>query len=337
MWIRVDAGLYLANSAIQSIQKADFVSADSKWAKAGKLVPWDPTYAALAAEAALDLTKDLESEEDAQTLTSLAVNYFKDALKAAPNDPWFNQNLAVLLLKSDAQEAEHYARKAVQISPRSTDTYTYYTLGMSLLSQGKDNEAISAFTLEALANPSFLTTSVWEEPGLSSIKDDVVTETLDSYRKILSETNQESIQYKWLYDQLVALSWWYDYPISESAEENVSVLTHAIIAADREPQKSLSLIDAYIKENGRSVDIHLLQARLAPDEYLLELIERTSVTGKEKAKLQGSILSEGILKKWFTRSKSCYKGSNPQRRYICLQKYISQQHSTNPSSWRGSN
>ena len=62
--------------------------------------------------------------------------------------------------------------KCLHVAP---GTYTYYTLGMSLLPQGKTNEAISAFTLEALANPSFLTTSVWEEPALFSIKDDVVT------------------------------------------------------------------------------------------------------------------------------------------------------------------
>ena len=308
MWLRVDAGLYLSHSAIRSIQEADFVSADSKWAKASKLVPWDPTYSALAAEAALDLAREASSEKDAQELTLLAASYFEDALMAAPNDPWFNQNLAVLLLESDTEDAERYARHAVSIAPRSTDTYTYYTLGMSLLNQGKIDKAISAFTLEALANPSFLTDSVWEHPPLLLVKDDVVEATLEDYRQILSETNQESLQYKWLYDQLVLLSWWYDYSIDTKAEENASVLTRAIVAADRAPQKSLGLIDEYINQNGRSVDIHLLQARLAPDKYLLELIERTGVTGEEKSQLQKSVRSEGSLKEWFTEARTVTKG-----------------------------
>lgn len=161
LWLRVDAGLYLSDLAIREAQDSNLVGADEKWSKAGNLVPWDPTYSALAAETMLDLMTGLEDEKDIQALRQIAIEYFIQSVQAAPNDPWFNQNVAALLIdQGEAAAAESYARKATLLSPRNSNNYTYYTLGLSLLNQNRNLEAIEAFSLEALANPIFLTTKI---------------------------------------------------------------------------------------------------------------------------------------------------------------------------------
>lgn len=308
LWVRADAGFYLSYSAIRDTQRLDFVGADSKLAKASKLVPWDPTYPALAAEAVLKLIPDLDSEKDVRELSSVVISYFKDALEAAPNDTWFNQNLAVLLLESDAEAAESYARRAVQLSPRNNNNYTYYTLGLSLLNQGKIDTAVYAFVLESLANPLFLTADVWEYKPLAPIKNTVVRKSLENYRQILKETSQASIQYRWLYDQLVILSWWYDYPTDRRAEEKVTTLAHAMLIADSNPSKSLALLNQYIEQEGRSNDLFLMQARLAPDQYLPELTKKLDMTDEEKETLEESVRSEEDMQSWLSEVKSVAKG-----------------------------
>ncbi|NJN74905.1 MAG: hypothetical protein HC799_20070 [Limnothrix sp. RL_2_0] len=305
-------GLYLAYSAIQETQNLNFVGADAKWAKASHLVPWDPTYPALAAEAVLTLLKDVDSDKDTQELSSLATNYFQDAVKAAPNDPWFNQNLAVLLLDTDAKAAENYAKKAVRLSPRNYNSYTYYTLGLAFLNQEKVDQAINAFVLEGLANPVFLIADVWERSPLLEIKDNVIRKALSSYRKVLSQTNKTSIQYGWLHDQLTLLSWWYDYPISEKDKEATSPLIHAMIIADNNRHESLALLDQYVQSQGRSNDLHLVQARLSPEQYLPELLEKIDGTAEEKAQFEKSIRQEESTRSWLNQVKA---SSEAQIRY----------------------
>lgn len=301
IWGRTNAGLYLAYTAIQDVQGFDFVSADEKWRKANKLVPWDPTYPALASEAVLELMASLEKTEDIQELRLLAIGYCKEAVKAAPNDPWFNQNLAALLLDNgNAAAAEPYAQNAVNLSPRSSNNYTYYTLAISLLMQNKTDESIEAFALEALTNPVFLTTNVWNQVFFLPIRTKVLDKTLNSYQKILSETDMISAQYQWLYEQWAMLSWWHDYPVSEQAQEKIRPLARAMLLSKNNPQKSLQLIDEHISVGQSSKDLQLLQARLSPERYLPKLLKNLEGTDEEKTMLEKSVKRNETMQTWLS-------------------------------------
>ncbi|NJN74582.1 MAG: hypothetical protein HC799_18200, partial [Limnothrix sp. RL_2_0] len=79
MWSRVNTGLYIGDSAMQSTWELDFISADAKLNKASRLVSWDPTYPALAAENMMNLladinTDDLDKKEDTQELEQAAIS-----------------------------------------------------------------------------------------------------------------------------------------------------------------------------------------------------------------------------------------------------------------------
>jgi putative inorganic carbon (hco3(-)) transporter len=299
LWIKNDVGLYLSNAGLKDGQNLDLVAADEKFAKASKLVPWDPTYSALAAETMLNIAADVKSEEEIKELETLAIDYLKETVKAAPNDPWFNQNLAVLLTQYNAKEAEQYAEHAVRLAPRIDNSYTYYTLGTAYLQQNKIEESIDAFVLESLMNPIFLTATLWKKAPFSDIKQDVVEKTLEGYQQILSTTHKNSGEYQWIHEQWTILSWWYDYPITQQDREETRELVHAILIADEDPQKALTLINQYIEAVGSSPDLHLIQARLSPDQYLPSLLVELGGTDEEKSTLTQSIKSKQPMKSWF--------------------------------------
>ncbi|MEM6450164.1 MAG: O-antigen ligase family protein [Cyanobacteria bacterium P01_D01_bin.105] len=298
LWMRADAAFYLGHSALKDIKSKDLISTDAKLSKASKLASWDPTYSALAAEVLLNVTATSDSKEDIDNLELLAIDYLLEALEAAPNDPWFNQNLATLLAQRNAVEAERYAEKAVQLSPRTYGNYTYYTLGFIYLQQGKLDKAVDAFVLESLINPLFLTASLWEKQPFSQLKDQVVEKTLENYETVLDKSNPASFRHRWLKEQEILLSWWHDYPISEKELSIVRPLVQAILIADDNPDEALISLNQHIEASGKSNETHLLQARLSPEVYLPSLLSKLDGTAEERATLEASIRSNNSLKAW---------------------------------------
>lgn len=321
-WARVNVGLYLSHAAIQEATASNLLAADEKLTRASQLIPWDPSYPGLAAEIVLELLKGSTDSEDTQTLRLLAIDYFKSAVAAAPNDPWFNQNLASLLIEADnPQEAEPYIKAAIRLLPRNSNSYTYYTLGLSLLQQDRTAEAIEAFSLEGLANPIFLIADVWEQQPLLSIRDSVVAKTLSHYQEVLARTNELSRQYKWLYEQWAVISWWYDLPVSERSRQKLPLIVQSVLVSDTNASEALNMVEEHIqRENERSNDMHLLQARLSPDRYLPALLNKIDGTAEEKESLEASVRSDQSMKAWLnevraptkqqTRSASVYAYRN---------------------------
>lgn len=305
LWTRVDTGLYLSHSAIQDAKNSNLVGADAKLAKAGQIVPWEPTYPALAAEIALGLVESAPSEKDKQALELLALDYFESAVKAAPNDPWFNQNSASLLIEQgEAQKAESYIKQAIRVLPRNTNSYTYYTLGLSLLEQNRKTEAVEAFSLEAIANPIFLVTDVWEQPPLLPLKESVVEKALGYYQQILAETNRDSKQYQWLYEQSIMLSWWHNLPVSKQELQNLRPLARAVLIADGDSDEALKLIDEHISEGNYSNDLQLVQAYLSPERYLANLLDKIDGTAAEKTYLEESVRRDQPIKAWLNEARA---------------------------------
>ncbi|PSN79669.1 hypothetical protein C8B47_10435 [filamentous cyanobacterium CCP4] len=70
--------------------------ADTRWYKAYRLSQWDPTASAVATEALWGLDQVLGDSEAQENVRSLMLDYAHQAQQAAPNDGWFNHNLAVL-------------------------------------------------------------------------------------------------------------------------------------------------------------------------------------------------------------------------------------------------
>lgn len=298
LWLRVDAALYLADSALADIQKNNIIQADAKLSKAHLLASWDPTYPAIAAEQLITIKDGAANQKDKLALTEETITYLNSALAAAPNDTWLNQNLAVLLLDSNKPEkAEVYAERATVLFPRNSN-YTYYTLGTSYLKQQKVEQAIDAFSLESLANPKFLTTDIWKTKSFASILPTVLDKTCHGYQKIISITNPSSVQYKWANEQLAILSWWYKRPDNSVNFEQLRPLTQVLLSIQNNTQRAIEIVDKQIRLNSQDIGLQLLQTWLLPEEHLENYLKAFEGTDMEKELLSRHITETRDIHQW---------------------------------------
>ncbi len=312
LWIRADAGLYLSGAAIKDIEARDLVEADAKWFKAGALASWDPTYPALAAEQLILLGAGAANQADQTALTQSAIEYIESALEAAPNDTWLNQNLAVLYLESNKPEkAEFYARRAAQLSPRNFN-YTYYTLASAYLQQNKVDQAITALSLEGMANPDFLIANIWTEEPFAQLLPSVLDKTLNRDRQTLSQTNPASAEYKWLNEQLAMLSWWHQRSLDGVDRSKLRPLAQAILEAEEQPKKALNTVEQQLKLDENDPTLRLLQVWLAPDQYLDSYLQDFEGTQQEKDLLIKHIRQNRDIRTWMN---SVLSPSSPRLRY----------------------
>jgi len=301
LWARADAGFYLASAAAKDANNHNLADANAKWTKASALMSYDPTYAALSSEQLIAIREETSLEKNQTILTNAAIASLKSAIKAAPNDPWFNQNLAVLLSDKNPSQAEDYIRRTALLFPRSQHD-TYYTLGRIYLNQQKTTQATTAFALESLVNPSFLTNPIWNSPPLSNLLDDVVTQTLSTTQQVLDKTAPSSPQYAWLDQQFALLKWWYHQPLAASTIERQSPIVQAILNIEKAPSISQNLLTRIIQQDSSlaAQKAALIQAWLAPDQHLPKFLDRFEGTSEEKTSIVENIRAHRDFRQWLT-------------------------------------
>ncbi|WOD37421.1 O-antigen ligase family protein [Nodosilinea sp. E11] len=240
--------------------------ADTRWYKAYRLSHWDPTASAVASEALWGLEQVLGESETQENVRSLMLDYAQQAQQAAPNDAWFNHNLAVLHQTTDPATALPYAARAVQLLPRHRH-YGYWLLGDVLLRQGNDAAAIAAFTLEALVNPAALTHPQWQEQPYQAIYPAVVQATLAEYDVLLRDVAPGEPGFATLYETHTLLAWWTEQPIIEVDPNLLRPVVSGLLLADSDPAAALELVTHNLRLGQQPPELRLLAAWLNPDRY----------------------------------------------------------------------
>ncbi|MBD0337636.1 MAG: O-antigen ligase family protein, partial [Cyanobacteria bacterium Co-bin13] len=193
-WLPFDLALAFGQSGTQAMNQTQFIQAENRWLKASQLAPWDPTFSALASERLMDLVAMMGPSISRSAFQDSLLTFSQQAVQAAPYDVWFNQNLAVLYQSKDLATAEQFASRTAQLLPRNQN-FTYCLLGQIYAAQGKLEQAVAAFTLEALVRPAFLTYPLWAEPPLQALYPAVVQRTLQEYAGLLADLPPQSPQY----------------------------------------------------------------------------------------------------------------------------------------------
>ena len=236
--------------------------ADTRWHKATILSPWDPTAAAVASESFYELDQILGDSEAKDNVRTLVVDYAQQAQATAPNDVWFNQNLAVLYQPDDPAQALPYAQRAVQIMPRNRN-HGYWLLGELLLATGQESEAVAAFTLEALVNPASLTYPPWQSPPLQALYPAVVAKTLIEYDQLLTEVAPQDPGYSTLYETRALLGWWVGQPLDAVNTDRLRPLVNTLFLAETDPPSALANLELRLPDDP-SPPNRLLAAWLDP-------------------------------------------------------------------------
>jgi len=299
-WARVDAALYLHHAAQKNANSFDYATADAQWMKAAELMPSDPTYAALSSEQLIDIEKNAANENNKLKMREAAIASLKIALKAAPNDPWFHQNLATLLLGEAPQQAQQHLHQTISLFPRSPH-HTYYTLGRSYLNQNKQTEAIAAFTLESLVNPRFLSSSLWQTEPFLELLPAVLDKTLSTQQTILSRTASDSSQHTWLQRQMLFTQWWHRRSFTLPAE--MDSISRAILTVEEDPHYATALLRQAVesdKLNKRKSAALLLLSWRFPEEDFPPFLHKFNLTPEEKRTLFENIHAYRNFREWLT-------------------------------------
>lgn len=236
--------------------------ADTRWHQATILSPWDPTAAAVASEALYGLGQILGESDAKDNVQTLVLAYAHQAQAAAPNDAWFNQNLAVLHQPENPAQALPYAQRAVQLMPRNRN-HGYWLLGELLLATGQEPQAIDAFTLEALVNPESLTYPLWNQPPLQALYPAVVENALAEYDQWLTELDPQHPGYPVVYETRAVLGWWVGQPLEPVDASRLRPIVQALFLAETDPTAALTTLETQLATQP-SPPLQLLAAWLDP-------------------------------------------------------------------------
>ena len=308
IWLPGDVAMYLSQSARQEATAGNPAEADQQWDKAARLTPWDPTYSALAAKNVL-WVKDRVSGDDQQVLSEQAIEYFKQAIAAAPNDTWFNQNLAVLLLEQDPPNfntAETYASRTAQLQARNRN-YTFYLLALIYLTQSREEEAIAALTIQGLIEPKFLTFSLWTKQPFVSFKTTVLDKTLSLFETLLTSTPPNAPGYESLNESAALLRWWHRYPLTNIDRERLRPIVKALLQAEPEPTAALDLLNTEITADNSAQNLRLLRAWLDPENYLDVYLGEYASTTEEQTLIEEFIQSSASIRSGLMSSQTDHR------------------------------
>ncbi|MGD1906978.1 MAG: O-antigen ligase family protein [Leptolyngbyaceae cyanobacterium] len=298
VWLPFNVALALGQQAvIATNQEQDLPTAHRKLLKASQLTPWDPTYAALAAQQLVEIEKGFSNPEDQTAIRAGVIENLLDAYQAAPNDIWFNNNLALRLLPEQPEQAEIFAARTVILRPRTLN-YTYYTLGLTYLAQEKTDAAITAFALEGLVSSRFTTLPIWQTEPLRSLHPAVVSQTLDLYDALIAHLQPEETLYGLAYEQAQLLRWWHQRPPLPNLEIGKTVV-RALIHVDQNPDKAIEILTDAIADLPNDVGLQMLRAWIDPDTYLEALIDLSN-TDQEMVTLRAHLLENRQARAWLT-------------------------------------
>ncbi len=272
--------------------------ADTRWYKAYRLSPWDPTASAVASEALLGLKQVLGESEAQANVRSLVVDYARQAQQAAPNDVWFNHNLAVLNQTADGATALPYAARAVQLLPRHRH-YGYWLLGDLLLRRGDVRKAVAAFTLEALVNPAALTYPQWQQAPYQTVYTAVARAALAEYDTLLAELSPASPGFSTLYETRALLAWWTGQPLVEVNPALLRPVVAGLLLADSDPAAALKAVEQDLSAGPQTPELQLLATWLDPQAH-----PALAYPDDDQSDLSRSLIAESLairpLRLWLT-------------------------------------
>ena len=134
--------------------------------KAHELAPWEPYYSAQLGSNLVNAALQDRNAQSRPALIQQSLQAFRQTVAAAPHQEYGHSSLGWLQIIA-RQPAIDAFTAAAQLAPAKRGVF--YSLGLSLLHQGRSDEAVQAMTLEILRDPLWLTSPVWRTPQLAAI------------------------------------------------------------------------------------------------------------------------------------------------------------------------
>ncbi|PZU93521.1 MAG: polymerase [Pseudanabaena sp.] len=252
----------------------------SRLQEAYQLTPWEPYYSYQLGWNLADLATNYPNLANAPAWQQEGLAWIKKTIAVNPNNEAGYNAAAWLSLRQNSaianQEAERYFRRGLELVPSKRSLSL--GLGVSLLRQGKESEAIAAITDELTNDPIFITSPLWADPTFRPLYPQIVSNLESIYAK---DPNQSL--------RLAALRWWNGNPnaVSELQKTNhpTALLLAKAIANDVEglqavkqnPQTPLEMvISAWLNPNLREKLLeraYVFASRSLPDQRSARIVQ----------------------------------------------------------------
>ncbi len=298
LWAAADLSFALGQAAVHNLDQGRAGTALNRWSLASAFAPWDPTNNALAGETIYRLLlAGAPGEQEAFRQDATA--HFQAAVAIAPNDVWFNYNLAMLLLDTNPAVAGTYVRRAIQLLPRSQH-YMYYLLGQTYLNQGHTEKAIAALSLAGAENPEFLVMDLWHREPFAALKPQVLSQALALHQAVLTRISPATRGYEALYNQSMVVRWWHGLPLLEQTPADLSPTVQALIAIDASTHHGADTISRLLAEFPDDKNLKLLQAWLKPKTFVLPMLTEMDLAEQEQEQIRNHLHQYRHIRQWLS-------------------------------------
>ncbi len=250
---------------------------------AHQLAPWEPYYSYQLGWNLADLAGDYPNLPQASAWQKEGLAWIKTAIASNPyNEAGYNAAAWLSLRETEtsaAQAAEIYFRRGLELVPNKRSLS--FGLGISLLRQGKQAEAIAAMTTEVINDPIFITSPIWKDALYQSIYPQVVANLETSYRG----NPQKTLNF-------AALQWWNGNPnavneLQQTGNPTAVLLakaiandTNALQSVKQNPQTPLEMvISAWLNPNLRDKLLeraYVFATSSLPDERSAAIVKAMS-------------------------------------------------------------
>ncbi|WP_017297360.1 O-antigen ligase family protein [Nodosilinea nodulosa] len=298
LWLMADLGFWFAQRALHQVEQENLDGAIQNLSSAAAFVPWDPTYPALVGQELYGLRPVVPPDQQ-EALRQDTLANFSAAAAIAPNDAWFNYNLAALLLSKDPAAAEVYSRRALQLLPRKGG-FGRYLLGQAYLAQGQTPSAITALSLEGVVQPEFLTLPLWQKEPFAPLQASVLDQAVAHHGAVLGAMSPEAPGYAPFYDQTTLVRWWYRQPLPEPHPDKLSPITQALLATDRSIEAALAVVTQALDQAPQDQGLLLLRAWLQPSEFAQGYFAQAELSPPAQAQLAESFTQHREARSWLT-------------------------------------
>ena len=166
---------------------------------ANQLAQWEPYYPYQLGWNLAEFAINYRNLPQSQVWQKDGLAWIKTAIATNPNNEAGYNAAAWLSLQQNsvrsAAEAETYFRRGLELV--SSKRSLYFGLGVSLLRQGKNAEAIAAMTTEVINDPSFITSPIWTDATFQPLYSQVVA----NVERFYLQNSNKSLN-------LATLRWW---------------------------------------------------------------------------------------------------------------------------------
>ncbi|OYQ66248.1 hypothetical protein B9G53_04450 [Pseudanabaena sp. SR411] len=250
---------------------------------AHQLAPWEPYYSYQLGWNLADLAVNYPNLPQSSAWQKEGLAWIKTALASNPhNEAGYNAAAWLSLRETEtsaAQAAETYFRRGLELVPNKRSLS--FGLGISLLRQGKQAEAIAAMTTEVINDPIFITSPIWKDAPFQSLYPQVVANLETAYRG----NSQKALN-------LATLQWWNGNPnavneLQQTGNPTAVLLAKAISndinalqSVKQNPQTPLEMVvSAWLNPNLRDKLLeraYVFATSSLPDERSAAIIKAMS-------------------------------------------------------------